>query len=331
MFSSSILALLAHAPHCTAWDAEFPGFKHLEKFSIENMVVNSASMHFSDPDARMPLQLAMDFCALDPGCNAFANNQGFISAIYSESAEYDTYFAVDPKVVKAVPMCSVVNGSCGSPDHQWLHCANSSPSVIAEFQLPPALIKESCRSNPACIGFRVSNDGSSGSLYSAGSVNAIEAYWTIPPAPKVTSVLATAPGGSYQGSVTKLGQTVTTQVNVVDGSTMDLKISGLFTIDCAGEDYTISDADIIVDGVKTAGDCVHDGLDANHVTLVGITLGGPPDRARTDISIYHLMMSLKRRGCLHLTLSQLSRSRSRRSLSHTPHRENASTRILRHP
>jgi hypothetical protein len=97
----------------------------------------------------------------------------------------------------------------------------------------------------------------------------------------VSAALAAAPTGSYEGSVTKLGQTITTHVDVVDESKMNLKISGMFSIDCPEEAYTISGSDISVDGAETPGNCVHDGLDDNHVKLDGITY----DEAGDEITV----------------------------------------------
>lgn len=93
--------------------------------------------------------------------------------------------------------------------------------------------------------------------------------------------LGAAPAGSYEGSVTKLGQTITTHVDVVDEAKMNLKISGMFSVDCAGEAYKIEGGDISVVGADTAGNCVHDGLKNNHVALTGIVY----DEAKDTITV----------------------------------------------
>jgi len=102
---------------------------------------------------------------------------------------------------------------------------------------------------------------------------------------KITSLpplsLSAAPTGNYFGSVTKLGQTVNTEVDVIDATTMNLKITGIINIDCAGEAYSMSGSDITVDHVTESGDCAHDALDSNNVELKSITY----DEANDEVTV----------------------------------------------
>jgi hypothetical protein len=111
---------------------------------------------------------------------------------------------------------------------------------------------------------------------------------------KVTSkpvkVLTATPTGTYKGSVTKLGQTVNTQVDVVDDKTMNLIISGPISISCSGEEYTLSGDEVTVDHITEAGDCAHDALDDNNVELKGITYDESKDEI--TVSVKYSVLSL---------------------------------------
>jgi len=89
--------------------------------------------------------------------------------------------------------------------------------------------------------------------------------------------------GSYTGSDTELGLTVTGTVSLVDETHCNMKMSGAVNLECDGEAFTLA-ADgktITLDNIGDSDNCVNKGLSDNHVTLKGITY----DEAKDEITI----------------------------------------------
>jgi len=97
----------------------------------------------------------------------------------------------------------------------------------------------------------------------------------------LASTLALAlsdPTGSYSGSKSILGQTISATLNFgADQSTVDVKIGGAVTIDCAAERYTFADPTITLPNMGNAGDCIHDAIDGEPVSIEGISYSDDAD------------------------------------------------------
>ena len=75
------------------------------------------------------------------------------------------------------------------------------------------------------------------------------------------------PSGGYVGSKTLFGETISAVVNLKDSSSLDFSISGDFALDCKDESYSIVGNTIVLDDLGLVGDCAHDALMDNQITL----------------------------------------------------------------
>lgn len=83
--------------------------------------------------------------------------------------------------------------------------------------------------------------------------------------------LSQSPVGKYCGSKTVFGETINGVVTFKSTETLDFAISGDFTINCTDEYYSLSDSKIILRDIDVDGDCTHDALADNKITLDSIT------------------------------------------------------------
>lgn len=74
---------------------------------------------------------------------------------------------------------------------------------------------------------------------------------------------------------------------------MDLKITGPASIDCSNEACTISNDKITITNAGTAGDCVHDQLAKNHVTLQSITYNESEDSIQVSVKYTFVPITIK--------------------------------------
>jgi hypothetical protein len=102
--------------------------------------------------------------------------------------------------------------------------------------------------------------------------NLIFVYFTM----KLFSILAglftaaQVPTGNYVGSKTLFGETINAVVNIQDAECLDFAISGDFTLDCKDEHYSLNGNTIVLDDIDIVGDCAHDALVDNQITLKSI-------------------------------------------------------------
>jgi hypothetical protein len=89
----------------------------------------------------------------------------------------------------------------------------------------------------------------------------------------ISTILALGqlPTGKYCGSKTVFGETINGVVTFKSSEILDFAISGDFTINCANEYYTVSGSQVILRDIGLAGDCTHDALAENKITLDAIT------------------------------------------------------------
>ena len=79
------------------------------------------------------------------------------------------------------------------------------------------------------------------------------------------------PSGSYCGSKTLFGESIVGVVNLKSMNVLDFTISGDFNINCVDEAYSVSGNQILLTNAGVAGDCTHDALSDNKITLNSIT------------------------------------------------------------
>lgn len=79
-----------------------------------------------------------------------------------------------------------------------------------------------------------------------------------------------SPSGKYNGSKTVFGETIGASVSFRDRNTLDFEITGAFALNCAGEPYLLSGNEIVLSDIDEIGDCAHDALVDNGVTLTDI-------------------------------------------------------------
>ena len=166
-FAFTLLAALS-------WDAEYDGFVHFRNW--DGMLndlrftedggnpVNATSIKLPDGS---PLSAGMmkDLCATDTKCGSVGCSATALRA-YNANADYDLYLAYNSSVLAGTAMCHLENGGLYQPETSWICCDNDYVDNIAgTFALPPDLIHTSCLSNPACVAFRVKNDGTAGDLF----------------------------------------------------------------------------------------------------------------------------------------------------------------------
>ena len=80
-----------------------------------------------------------------------------------------------------------------------------------------------------------------------------------------------SPVGRYCGSKTVFGETINGIVTFKSLDLLDFAISGDFTIDCADEYYSLSGSNVVLRDIGVDGDCTHDALTYNKITLDAIT------------------------------------------------------------
>jgi hypothetical protein len=108
---------------------------------------------------------------------------------------------------------------------------------------------------------------------------------------------ATQPSGSYCGSKSVLGETVSAVVSFQDTQSLDLAISGDFVLDCRDEIYSISGSEIILRDIGLDGDCVHDALSDNQITLQHITYDGAANTIGVSVSYSRLQLNIPLSVC----------------------------------
>jgi len=79
------------------------------------------------------------------------------------------------------------------------------------------------------------------------------------------------PAGTYKGTKTILGETVTGIIIINANTTFDFYFQGPTYIYCPNEPYTYANGVITVTNINTPGDCLYDALNFNSITLSSIT------------------------------------------------------------
>uniref|UniRef100_A0A7S3JTE8 Lipid-binding serum glycoprotein N-terminal domain-containing protein n=1 Tax=Aureoumbra lagunensis TaxID=44058 RepID=A0A7S3JTE8_9STRA len=98
--------------------------------------------------------------------------------------------------------------------------------------------------------------------------------------------------GSYTGSTTVLGETITGHIVIDSDTEADLSLSGPVSLSCADEAYTLDGSTITLDNVDEDGDCVHDALDEYDVTLESITYDATNDVITIEVKYLVMKISI---------------------------------------
>ena len=138
--------------------------------ALNNGTEDDCDLNLSD-GSQVPMGVAQDLCTAEPKCGGF-----FVapdvprptaysgSKLYTREVQVDTdvYLGYDTTILPQA-VCKLeeaVGCNVQNPD-AWLVCESGDgiyENVIASYQLPPNLIAKSCRLNPLCVGFRVSQN-----------------------------------------------------------------------------------------------------------------------------------------------------------------------------
>ena len=86
----------------------------------------------------------------------------------------------------------------------------------------------------------------------------------------IVLALSQSPAGKYCGSKTVFGETINGVVTFKSSEILDFAISGDFTINCTDEYYTVSGSQVVLRDIGVVGDCTHDALAENKITLDAI-------------------------------------------------------------
>ena len=108
---------------------------------------------------------------------------------------------------------------------------------------------------------------------------------------------ATQPSGSYCGSKSVLGETVSAVVSFQDTQILDFAISGDFVLDCRDESYSVSGSKIILRDIDLDGDCVHDAMTDNQITLKDITYDGSANSINVAVGYSRLQLNIPLTVC----------------------------------
>jgi len=112
------------------------------------------------------------------------------------------------------------------------------------------------------------------------------------------SYLLASPNGLYTGSKTLFGETINALVDLKTANTLDFAISGDFTLDCKDEHYTVSGNEIVLSDIGMVGDCAHDALTDNGITLKSIMYDAATDKITVAVkySIANVDVVLTKQG-----------------------------------
>jgi hypothetical protein len=99
-----------------------------------------------------------------------------------------------------------------------------------------------------------------------------------------------SPIGTYCGSKTVFGETVNGVVRFKSPELLDFVISGDFDINCFDEYYSVDGSNIVLRDIGLEGDCTHDALTDNKITLNSIAYDAVSNKL--DVSVKYSIAKL---------------------------------------
>lgn len=111
--------------------------------------------------------------------------------------------------------------------------------------------------------------------------------------------ISNTPTGTYCGTKTVFGETINGLVNIKSTELLDFSISGDFTISCVDEQYKLDGSNVIMTGIDMEGDCLHDALTDNKITLSSIVYDSQTNQIDVTVkySIATIDILLTTSGC----------------------------------
>merc|ERR1711934_821993 len=108
-----------------------------------------------------------------------------------------------------------------------------------------------------------------------------------------------APSGTYTGEVKELGADVKATLTIVDTShiDVDVEVSGIVTVsvNCKKEQYNLSGSTVVLPNLSKPGDCLHDDLAKDTVTLKSVTYDASDDSITISVhKILNISVKLKK-------------------------------------
>lgn len=100
-----------------------------------------------------------------------------------------------------------------------------------------------------------------------------------------------APDGEYDGEKSVVGQSVKATM-IFSSSSMALTIEGPISLSCTDEPYTMQDSNVQLTNIGQNGDCVHDALSSNQVTLKSLTYDSASDSIKVELKYSFLTISM---------------------------------------
>eukprot|EP00301_Raphidiophrys_heterophryoidea_P008952 c13247_g1_i1.p1 GENE.c13247_g1_i1~~c13247_g1_i1.p1 ORF type:complete len:557 (-),score=154.31 c13247_g1_i1:122-1792(-) len=117
------------------------------------------------------------------------------------------------------------------------------------------------------------------------------------------------PAGEYKGSKSVMGQTVDTVLVINSDGTLNFQVSGVVSINCNEEAFTFANNDIAITNINNNGDCVHDALSTNHVTLKEIAFNSASNEVTVTLKYSVVSIVLPLEHVNQMTLAQLYEQR----------------------
>ena len=115
--------------------------------------------------------------------------------------------------------------------------------------------------------------------------------------------LTQSPIGTYCGSKNVFGETVNGVVRFKSPELLDFVISGDFTIDCSDEYYSVDGSNVVLRDIGLDGDCTHDALTDNQITLNSITYDAAYNKLEVSVKYSIAKLDIELTPCDGFALS----------------------------
>lgn len=105
------------------------------------------------------------------------------------------------------------------------------------------------------------------------------------------------PAGTYMGEKSFLGKGVNLKITIDDSAHFDMIVTGFTSLDCKNEQYSLSGGNVNIPGAKVNGNCIHDALLENKMSLGSVTYDATSDEISLSVkygTFVHLNVVLKK-------------------------------------
>lgn len=119
---------------------------------------------------------------------------------------------------------------------------------------------------------------------------------------RCVAIKPVVPKGKYCGTVSLLGITLNGEMNFPTNGKVDFSTSDAISITCVAEPFTMDGSLIMITDIGTQGDCVHDALVSNNVSVESITFSKETNqitlKATVKISFFNVPVSMTLSSCV---------------------------------